>query len=105
METRSIAFRLAPTVSLVRPTTCPTTCQPTWGQPGIDRNPRSTPAKRQRLFLAPDAPGRDILTTQLYFPGEPQNQRDDIFDQALLMDMKQDAGTKIGRYNFVLDLG
>jgi protocatechuate 3,4-dioxygenase beta subunit len=64
------------------------------------------PGRTRHLHLKVQAPGQDILTTQLYFPGEPQNQRDGIFDPALLMDVTQDTGrTKIGRYDFVLDLG
>jgi protocatechuate 3,4-dioxygenase beta subunit len=63
------------------------------------------PGRTRHFHLKVQAPSRDILTTQLYFPGEPQNARDGIFDEALLMDVEQDAGTKVGRYDFVLDLG
>ena len=63
------------------------------------------PGRTRHFHLKLQAPGQDILTTQLYFPGEPQNQRDGIFESALLMDVTEDAGTKIGRYDFVLDLG
>ena len=62
-------------------------------------------APRTRHFhLKVQAPGGGILTTQLYFPGEPENAHDPIFDAALLLDLKQDAATQIGRYDFVLDL-
>jgi protocatechuate 3,4-dioxygenase beta subunit len=63
------------------------------------------PGRTRHFHLKVQAPGQDILTTQLYFPGEPQNERDRIFDEALLLDLKQDAATKIGRYDFVLDVG
>jgi protocatechuate 3,4-dioxygenase beta subunit len=63
------------------------------------------PGRTRHFHLKVQAPGRDILTTQLYFPGEPQNARDGIFNKALLMDVEQEAGTKIGRYDFVLDVG
>src|SRR5215470_13458200 len=59
------------------------------------------PGRTRHFHLKVQAPSRDILTTQLYFPGEPQNARDGIFDQALLMAVTQDAGTKIGRYDLV----
>ena len=62
------------------------------------------PGRTRHFHLKVQAPGRDILTTQLYFPGEPQNGRDNIFDEALLLDLKQDAATKVGRYDFVLDI-
>jgi protocatechuate 3,4-dioxygenase beta subunit len=39
-----------------------------------------------------------VLTTQLYFPDEPQNESDGIFDEALVMDVK---GSR-ARYDFVL---
>jgi protocatechuate 3,4-dioxygenase beta subunit len=63
------------------------------------------PGRTRHFHLKVQAPRHDILTTQLYFPGEPANDRDGIFDQALLMDVTEDAATKIGRYDFVLDLG
>ena len=63
------------------------------------------PGRTRHFHVKVQAPGQDILTTQLYFPGEPWNDRDRIFDAALLMDVKQDGGTKIGRYDFILDLG
>jgi protocatechuate 3,4-dioxygenase beta subunit len=50
------------------------------------------------------APGRPVLTTQLYFPGEPRNQWDFLFRRRLLMEMDENANTKQGRYDFVLDL-
>src|SRR4030095_15689275 len=62
------------------------------------------PGRTRHFHVKVQAPGQDILTTQLYFPGEPQNERDRIFDKALLLDLKQDAATKIGRYDFVLDI-
>ena len=63
------------------------------------------PGRTRHFHVKVQVPGQDILTTQLYFPGEPQNQRDGIFDEALLMDVKQDASAKVGRYDFVLDVG
>jgi protocatechuate 3,4-dioxygenase beta subunit len=63
------------------------------------------PGRTRHYHLKVQAPGRDILTTQLYFPGEPRNARDGIFDEVLLMDVTQDAAAKIGRYDFVLDVG
>jgi protocatechuate 3,4-dioxygenase beta subunit len=63
------------------------------------------PGRTRHFHLQVQAPGQDILTTQLYFPGEPYNDSDRIFDAALLMDMKQDPTTKVGRYDFVLDMG
>jgi protocatechuate 3,4-dioxygenase beta subunit len=50
------------------------------------------------------APNRPILTTQLYFPGEPRNARDGTFNPALLMAIQNTANGRLARFNFVLDL-
>ena len=44
-----------------------------------------------------------MLTTQLYFPDEPQNQRDGIFDRNLVMWVRDAEGGKLARFVFVLD--
>lgn len=47
--------------------------------------------------------GGDTLTTQLYFPDEPGNTVDAIFDERLLMTMGEaDDGTRLGTFTFVL---
>lgn len=43
-----------------------------------------------------------ILTTQLFIPGEAMNQTDFIYQDALLMDMKDTAGGKSAAFDFVL---
>lgn len=43
-----------------------------------------------------------VLTTQLYFPGEPGNDRDRIFDARLLLETGGAQGDRFGRYDFVL---
>jgi protocatechuate 3,4-dioxygenase beta subunit len=63
------------------------------------------PGRTRHFHIKVQAPGQRVLTTQLYFPGEPQNERDWIFDAALLLDLKQDAAMTLGRYDFVLDVG
>jgi protocatechuate 3,4-dioxygenase beta subunit len=51
-----------------------------------------------------------VLTTQLYFPDEPDNEGDGIYRPELEMDLQDadqddaDAG-KLGYFTFVLDLG
>jgi len=42
------------------------------------------------------------LTTQLYFPDEPRNELDHLFDSALLMSMHPASDGEIGRFDFVL---
>jgi protocatechuate 3,4-dioxygenase beta subunit len=48
------------------------------------------------------APGSRLLTTQLYFPDEPANLRDGLFQRELLMKVA-DAGLA-GRFDFVLNI-
>jgi protocatechuate 3,4-dioxygenase beta subunit len=50
------------------------------------------------------APGSRLLTTQLYFPDEPANRRDGLFQQALLMRVANTAEGTAGRFDFVLDI-
>lgn len=45
-----------------------------------------------------------LLTTQLYFPDEPTNVEDDIFDPSLLIVTdEQEDGSLHGQFNFVLE--
>ena len=59
------------------------------------------PGRTRHFHLKFQAPGERVLTTQFYFPNEPGNDRDGIFDPALLL---QIDGTT-ARYDTVLDIG
>jgi protocatechuate 3,4-dioxygenase beta subunit len=48
------------------------------------------------------ADGMRPLTTQLYFPDEPTNARDTLFDPRLTMDVAGDAGGLLAEFDFVL---
>jgi protocatechuate 3,4-dioxygenase beta subunit len=56
------------------------------------------------IHVKVQAPNRPVLTTQLYFPGEPGNARDPIFRPELVMWLGPAAETRAGRFDFVLDL-
>jgi protocatechuate 3,4-dioxygenase beta subunit len=43
-----------------------------------------------------------VLTTQLYFPGEPRNQSDGLFNTALLTNLRGSDGTETATFNFVV---
>lgn len=43
------------------------------------------PGRTRHIHLRAQAPGGPVLTTQLYFPGEPGNDRDFLYRDALLM--------------------
>lgn len=51
------------------------------------------------------APGRPVLTTQLYFPGEPKNQRDFLFNPDLVVAVHDVAAGRAAAFDFVLDRG
>jgi protocatechuate 3,4-dioxygenase beta subunit len=50
------------------------------------------------------APGSRLLTTQLYFPGEPLNRRDGLFRKELLMQVTQAGDALSARFDFILDM-
>jgi hypothetical protein len=50
------------------------------------------------------APRRPLLTTQLYFAGEPANKIDRIFNPKLAISVRDSAGGKTAAFDFVLDL-
>ena len=54
------------------------------------------------IKVAPPA-GR-LLTTQLYFPGEPNNRKDGLFRRELLIRTAKNQGWLAGRFDFVLDM-
>lgn len=66
--------------------------------------PAAYPGRTRHIHVKVQAPGRDVLTTQLYFPDEPGNARDPLYSKALLLRVAGDAEAKIARFDFVLDL-
>jgi protocatechuate 3,4-dioxygenase beta subunit len=56
------------------------------------------PGRTRHIHVKVQRPHGEILTTQLYFPGESQNDSDGIFDGSLLMDV---GGSKAS-FDFVL---
>lgn len=61
------------------------------------------PGRTRHFHLKVQAPNGRILTTQLYFPGEPANRRDGIFRSELLMQVDDTADGKAAAFNFVLN--
>ena len=60
------------------------------------------PGRTRHYHVKVQRPGTDTLITQLYFPGEPGNESDGIFDSVLLLDITIADGAKFGRYDFVV---
>jgi len=60
--------------------------------------------RTRHIHVKVQAPNGPVLTTQLYFPGESENQRDPIFSRDLVMQVKDAPDGKTGTFDFVLDL-
>lgn len=58
--------------------------------------------RTRHIHVKAQAPRGSLLTTQLYFPGEPRNEDDGLFDPALLVAL---ASQGEARFDFVLELG
>jgi protocatechuate 3,4-dioxygenase beta subunit len=60
--------------------------------------------RTRHFHVKVQAPNRPVLTTQLYFPGEPVNQRDFIFNPDLVMKVRDVDGGKLAAFDFILDI-
>jgi len=60
------------------------------------------PGRTRHFHVRVQPPNRAVLTTQLYFPGEPGNKRDGIFNPKLVLDLRE-IGVKTGRFDFVVE--
>jgi len=59
--------------------------------------PAAYPGRTKHYHFKVQRPGARILTTQLYFPDEPLNRRDGLFDERLLLRVRQAADGAFGR--------
>ena len=66
--------------------------------------PALYPGRTRHYHVKVAIPGRPLLTTQLYFPNEPANARDGLFQRALLMRVGESSGELSARFSFVLDM-
>lgn len=62
--------------------------------------PAEYPGRARHIHVKVQAPGRRVLTTQLYFPNDPSNRRDGIYRPELEMKM---AKKEEGVFDFVVD--
>jgi protocatechuate 3,4-dioxygenase beta subunit len=60
--------------------------------------------RTRHIHVKVQAPNGPVLTTQLYFPGEADNARDGIYNEALLLEMGSAGATRSGTFQFVLDV-
>ncbi len=66
--------------------------------------PALYPGRTRHYHFKVLATGRQLLTTQLYFPDEPMNRRDDFFRRELLMRVADAGEAMSARFDFILDL-
>ncbi|TAK11701.1 MAG: intradiol ring-cleavage dioxygenase [Anaerolineae bacterium] len=60
------------------------------------------PGRTRHIHVKVQAPNQAVLTTQLYFPDEPANATDGIFDPRLVMDLTESSPGLKGAFDFVL---
>jgi protocatechuate 3,4-dioxygenase beta subunit len=66
--------------------------------------PAPYPGRTRHYHFKVISVGRQLLTTQLYFPNEPLNLRDDYFHPGLLMRVADAGEALAARFDFILDL-
>ena len=60
--------------------------------------------RTRHIHVRVQAPGRPVLTTQLYFPGERGNRADGLYRRELEMKVAPAGERLAGQFDFVLDL-
>jgi len=63
------------------------------------------PGRTRHIHVIVQAPNRRPVTTQLYFPGERWNEKDFIFNPALLLSVASEGTPMHAQFDFVLNLG
>lgn len=66
--------------------------------------PGRYPGRTAHIHVKVMAPGQPTLTTQIYFPGESQNETDGIFRPELLASLEQTETGWISSFNFYLEV-
>ena len=61
------------------------------------------PGRTEHIHVKIQAPNGPVLTTQLFFPGEPGNETDIIFDPNLVIAIQNGSDALLGTYDFVVD--
>ena len=62
--------------------------------------PAQYPGRTRHIHVKAQAPGRKVLTTQIYFPNDPANARDFLYRPELVMKL---AKRGEGSFDFVVD--
>jgi protocatechuate 3,4-dioxygenase beta subunit len=64
--------------------------------------PALYPGRTRHFHFKVQRPAGSVLTTQLYFPGEPKNTGDRLFHETLVVDLRQTEDGKFARFDFVV---
>jgi protocatechuate 3,4-dioxygenase beta subunit len=64
--------------------------------------PAAYSGRTRHYHVKVQKPGGRILTTQLYFPDEPLNGRDSLFDRRLVLRLGDSDDGRLGRFDFVV---
>lgn len=59
--------------------------------------------RTEHIHVKVQAPGGPVLTTQLFFPGVPENQTDSIFDPALVVRIMDETAGLTAAFDFVVE--
>lgn len=62
------------------------------------------PGRTRHIHVKAQAPNQPVLTTQLYFPNEPSNAEDGIFDPSLVVDLQPAGEVQEAFFTFVLEV-
>jgi protocatechuate 3,4-dioxygenase beta subunit len=60
------------------------------------------PGRARRIHVKAQAPHGELLTTELYFPGENRNRTDRLFASTLQLKLKEGPTDLVGTFDFVL---
>ncbi len=61
------------------------------------------PGRTRHIHVMVQAPNSNVLTTQLYIPGEARNASDNIYQAECLLEIKDTSAGKNGTFTFVLN--
>jgi protocatechuate 3,4-dioxygenase beta subunit len=62
------------------------------------------PGRTRHYHVKVQVPGQPLLTTQLYFPDEPFNSRDDFFHRELVMRATESGPGVEARFDFIINM-
>lgn len=65
--------------------------------------PAVYPGRTRHFHFKVQAPGKAVLTTQLFFPGEPRNQVDSLYRPQLLMRISDTPTLMSAQFDFVVE--